>query len=172
MADGKNIEWRQKAHKVVEQIAKKNQYIVSDMVVTALEKAGHGLDNYSSLGGVFKRAAKDGLIQVTNEKQQSTRGRSHSAKTVWVSLIYDQKDVSPEARALTRLIMASLDFNAQTVRYASVVYRSGGLDQRTHKQAVRDFQQIQDNYNARVAGIMQEFEGASGKVVIDKEPKK
>ena len=163
MANGKSEEWRQAAHKVVEQIARKNQYVVSDMVVTALEKAGLGLDNYSPLGGVFTRAAKDGFIQKTDETQHSTRGKSHSAKTIWASLIYDQKDLSPEARALTKMVMAALDFNAETVRYASVVFRSGGLDQKTHKRAVTDFQKIQDHYNARVAAAMLEYEKVGGK---------
>ena len=165
MANGKTDEWRQKAHKVIEQVARKNQYIVSDMVVTALEKAGLGLDNYSPLGGVFTRAAKDGLIQKTDETQQSTRGKSHSAKTVWVSLVYGQQDLSPEARALTGLVMAALDFNAETVRYASFVFRAGGLDKVTHQRAVKDFQKIQENYTARVTKAMQDFERVGGKNV-------
>lgn len=163
MADTKDQQWREAAHKVIEAVAKENSIVVSDMVVAALESAGLGLDNYSALGGVFTRAAKAGFIQKTDETQHSTRGKSHSAKTVWASLIYRADDVSPEARALSSLIMAALDFNAETVRYASTVYRAGGLDQKTHKHAVRDFQKIQDNYSARIAMIMEQFEKVGGK---------
>lgn len=163
MQDGKTEQWQAAAHKIIEQVAKGNQYVVSDMVVNALENAGLGLDNYSPLGGVFKRAAKDGIIAKTDEKQQSTRGKSHSAKTVWVSLIYKREDVSPEAAALSNLIMAALDFNAETVRYASVLYRNGGLDVKTHEKAVKAFNEIQDHYNARIAKIVEDFEKAGGR---------
>lgn len=163
MANSKDQQWREAAHKVIEAVAKENSIVVSDMVVAALESAGLGLDNYSALGGVFTRAAKAGYIQKTDETQHSTRGKSHSAKTVWASLIYRADDVSPEARALNSLLMACLDFNAETVRYASTVYRAGGLDQKTHKRAVRDFQKIQDNYSARIAMIMEQFERVGGK---------
>lgn len=161
--DPKTTEWRQAAHKVIKQVAEQNHYVVSDMVVAALEDAGLGLDNYSSLGGVFKRAANDGFIQKTAEKQQSTRGKSHSAKTVWISCIYDMKGLSPEARALTGLIMASLDFNTETVRYASMIYRSGGLDKVNHKRAVDEFSRITDRYQARASKALEEYEKVGGR---------
>ena len=145
--------WRIQAHDIVKKIAENNQYIVSDMVVTALEAAGLGLDNYSALGGVFKRAAGVGYIQKTSEKEQSTRTKSHSAKTVWVSLIHVPKDVSPEARALNKMIIAALEFNAVTVRFASIIYRKEGLDQKTHKRAVNEFQKITDQYIANKTKI-------------------
>lgn len=163
MANGKSDEWRQKAHEVIKQVAKDNSIVVSDMVVTALEQAGLGLDNYSPLGGVFTRAAKEGILQKTQETQQSTRAKSNSAKTVWISLIYRQDGIAPEARVLTSLLMAALDFNAETVRFASMVYRAGGLDDKTYKKSVERFEAIQKNYSARHAIILQEYEKLGAK---------
>lgn len=163
MVDSKSTQWREAAHEVIKTLARQNSYVVSDMVVTALEAAGLGLDNYSSLGGVFTRAAKDGFITKTNETQQSTRAKSNSAKTVWISMIYQQEDLGPEARALNTLVVAALDFNAETVRYASVIFRSGGLNGKDHQKAVAQFQKIQDIYNARITGIMGEYEKVGGK---------
>ena len=156
-------QWREAAHSVIETVAKQNSIVVSDMVVNALEQANLGLDNYSALGGVFTRAAKAGFIQKTDETQHSTRGKSHSAKTVWISLIHDQSDVSPEARALNSLLLAALDFNAETVRFASIVYRREGLDKRSHEKAVKNFQKIQDHYTARIAAVVEQYEKVGGR---------
>lgn len=163
MANGKDQAWREAAHGVIEAVAKQNSIVVSDMVVNALEQAGLGLKNYSALGGVFTRAAKAGFIQKTDETQHSTRGKSHSAKTVWASLIYEQDGVSAEARALHSLIMAALDFNAETVRFASIIYRKEGLDRKTHKTAVKEFNKIADKYQSRMVATMQQYEKVGGK---------
>lgn len=162
MANGKTEEWRQKAHEVIKQVAERNSIVVSDMVVSALEKAGLGLDNYSPLGGVFTRAAKEGILQKTDEQQHSTRGKSHSAKTVWISLIYKQDGVSDEARVLNSLLMAALDFNAETVRFATMIYRAGGLTKENHTHSVEKFKEIQDNYSARIAVVLEEYEKVGG----------
>ena len=61
--DGKSKAWRDSADRLLEALARDNQYIVSDMVIIFLESAGYGLDDYSPLGGVFKRAAKRGIIK-------------------------------------------------------------------------------------------------------------
>ena len=158
----KDQQWREAAHGVIQAVAKENSIVVSDMVVNALEQANLGLDNYSALGGVFTRAAKAGFIQKTDEKQHSTRGKSHSAKTVWVSLIYRQDDLSPETRALTGMLMAALDFNAETVRFASIIYRREGLDRKTHKTAVKEFQRIADSYQARMTATLEEYAKVGG----------
>ena len=163
MANGKDQQWREAAHSVIEAVAKQNSIVVSDMVVNALEQANLGLKNYSALGGVFTRAAKAGFIQKTEETQHSTRGKSHSAKTVWASLIYSQDGVPAETRVLNSLLMAALDFNAETVRFASIIYRKEGLDHKTHKKAVTEFNKIQDRYNARIAGVLQDYEKVGGK---------
>lgn len=165
MVKSKDQQWREAAHGVIEAVAKQNSIVVSDMVVNALEQANLGLDNYSALGGVFTRAAKAGFIQKTDETQHSTRGKSHSAKTVWASLIYRQDDISPEARALNGLLMAALDFNAETVRFASVIYRREGLDMRGHKKAVAEFNKIQDRYQARIATALETYEKVGGQNV-------
>jgi hypothetical protein len=81
--------WSIAAHEVVKEVAQGNQYIVSDIVIAALEQHGLGLDNYSSLGGVFIRAANDGILE-----KQETSVKSSKSKTVWRSLIYKKRRVS------------------------------------------------------------------------------
>lgn len=155
--DGKTLEWRDKAHAVINEVAHANAIVVSDMVVSALEAAGLGLSNYSALGGVFTRAAKEGLIMKTDVTQQSTRERSNSAKTVWRSLVYNDPYLSKEQKALGSLIIAALDFNAETIRLASIVYAGGKLDEKTYKKALADFNAIADNYQARQAMILEDI---------------
>lgn len=60
--DGKSQAWRDAADKLLEALARENKYIVSDMLIIFLESANYGLDDYSPLGGVFKRAAARGII--------------------------------------------------------------------------------------------------------------
>lgn len=62
MIDGKSQEWRDAADELLATLAVENKYIVADMVIIFLESAGYGLSDYSPLGGVFKRAAKKGII--------------------------------------------------------------------------------------------------------------
>lgn len=76
---GKSEEWRNAADTLLESLAKENKYIVSDMVVIFLESAGYGLDDYSPLGGVFKRAARKGIIK---------RIGSTTKQALWASKIY------------------------------------------------------------------------------------
>jgi len=160
MNDPKTTDWREAASLIVKQVAQNNQYVVSDMVVTALEKAGLGLENYSSLGGVFKRAAATGYIKKTADKIQSTRSKSHSAKTVWVSLIHQPKDVSPEARALNQLLTAALQFNTSIVAIATQANVVGPMKQSSQKQLHKTFMKMQDEYQASVAQIAQAYEEA------------
>lgn len=63
MMDGKSKAWRDAADKLLEALAKDNRYIVADMLIIFLESAGYGLSDYTPLGGVFKRAAKKGIIK-------------------------------------------------------------------------------------------------------------
>lgn len=154
----KTDEWRKLAHEVIANVAHNNQYIVSDMVVTALEKANLGLSNYSSLGGVFTRAAKAGLIKKTDEKQQSTRSKSHSVKTVWVSLVYKANE---PVNIFTALIMAALDFNAVTVRYASLVYSQSPLDKAQYKRSADEFMRMQKDYQNKMAAIIKDYASAA-----------
>jgi hypothetical protein len=79
--DGKSQAWRDAADKLLEALARDNKYIVSDMVQIFLESAGYGLDNYSPLGAVFKRAADKGIIK---------RIERNRKQALWVSKIYRQ----------------------------------------------------------------------------------
>lgn len=87
--DGKTQAWRDAADKLLEALARDNKYVVADMVQIFLESAGYGLDDYSPLGGVFKRAAKRGIIK---------RIERPTKQALWVSLIYT-KPVEKEAEA-------------------------------------------------------------------------
>lgn len=77
--DGKSQAWRDAADRLLEALARDNQYIVADMVIIFLESAGYGLPDYSPLGGVFKRAAKAGII---------SRIDRPTKQALWVSNIY------------------------------------------------------------------------------------
>lgn len=84
MMDGKSQAWRDAADKLLEALARDNQYIVSDMVIIFLESAGYGLDDYSPLGGAFKRAAKRGIIKRVDRPTK---------QALWTSNLYKKADV-------------------------------------------------------------------------------
>lgn len=77
--DGKSQAWRDAADKLLETLARDNQYIVGDMVIIFLESAGYGLDDYTPLGGVFKRAARKGIIKRIDRPTK---------QALWASNIY------------------------------------------------------------------------------------
>lgn len=81
--DGKSQAWRDAADRLVEALARDNQYIVGDMLIIFLESAGYGLDSYTSLGGVFKRAAKRGIIK---------RIDAGNKQALWASNVYVRCD--------------------------------------------------------------------------------
>lgn len=77
--DGKSQAWRDAADKLLEALARENKYLVSDMLIIFLESAGYGLDDYSPLGGVFKRAAAKGII---------SRIERPTKQALWLSKTY------------------------------------------------------------------------------------
>lgn len=81
--DGKSQAWRDAADRLLETLCVTNQYIVSDMLVIFLESAGYGLDNYTPLGGVFKRAAKKGIIKKVPRPTK---------QALWVSQVWQKDD--------------------------------------------------------------------------------
>lgn len=89
MHDGKTNEWRAAADDLLEALARENKYIVADMVIIFLESAGYGLEDYSPLGGVFKRAAKKGII---SRIERPTR---HG---LWLSKIYQKAEMEDLCR--------------------------------------------------------------------------
>ena len=84
--DSKSQEWRDAADTLVEALARDNKYIVGDMLVIFLESSGYGLSNYTSLGGVFKRAAKRGILK---------RIDAGNKKALWLSNIHGRKTNYP-----------------------------------------------------------------------------
>lgn len=77
--DGKSQAWRDAADRLLEALARDNQYIVGDILIIFLESAGYGLSDYTPLGGVFKRAAKKGIV---------SRIASNRKQALWKSEIY------------------------------------------------------------------------------------
>jgi len=83
--DGKSQAWRDVADRLLLALAKDHQYIVADMVIIFLESAGYGLENYTPLGGVFKRAAKQGIIKKVGVRTK---------QPLWVSQLYKKEERS------------------------------------------------------------------------------
>lgn len=81
MMDGKSQAWRDAADDLLATLAVENKYIVADMVIIFLESAGYGLKDYSPLGGVFKRAAKKGII---------TKIDRPTKQALWLSKVYQR----------------------------------------------------------------------------------
>lgn len=77
--DGKSQAWRDAADRLIEALARDNKYIVADIVIMFLESAGYGLDDYTPLGGAFKRAQKKGII---------TKIVRPNKRALWGSKIY------------------------------------------------------------------------------------
>ncbi len=80
--DGKSQLWRDGADKLLAALARENKYIVADMLIVFLEASSYGLPDYSPVGGVFKRAAKRGIIKKIDRPTK---------QALWYSQIY-QKD--------------------------------------------------------------------------------
>lgn len=78
--EGKSQAWRNAADMLLKTLAYENRYIVSDILILYLETAGYGLKDYSPLGGVFRRAAKQGII-----KRIDRPGK----QALWRSLVYE-----------------------------------------------------------------------------------
>lgn len=79
--DGKSQAWRDAADKLLEALARENKYIVADMLIIFLESASYGLDDYTPLGGVFKRAAKKGIISKIDRPTK---------QALWLSKVYQR----------------------------------------------------------------------------------
>lgn len=88
MIDGKSQAWRDAADRLLIALARDNQYIVADMVIVFLESANYGLESYEPLGGVFKRAAKKGVIKKIDRPTK---------QALWASLIYKPCEHEAEA---------------------------------------------------------------------------
>lgn len=73
------------AERVLRQMALNNQYITADTLIAVLMQDGYTTTNYSALSGVFLRGVRDGII---DKSPSANPSKSHSAKTVWRSLIY------------------------------------------------------------------------------------
>lgn len=79
--DGKSKAWRDAADELLAVLAVENRYLVSDMLIIFLESAGYGLDDYSPLGGVFKRAAAKGIIKRIDRPTK---------QALWISQVYQK----------------------------------------------------------------------------------
>ncbi len=78
--------WSEMAYAAVRQVAEKQpEFTPDDIWATGLQKPSDA----RALGGVMKRARKEGLIEKTGRVQPTTQPESHGTDiTVWRSLIY------------------------------------------------------------------------------------
>ena len=134
-------DWRDVATATLRTIANNNQYIVSDMLIVVLNRKGIELDNYSSLGALFSRAAKEGLIE-----KYTTNQSSHRAKTIWRSLIYHR---GIEPRQLVETVRNSV---TQEGRILNMIKRPQGatnweLSKVALKYGSRIYDLRRDGYN-------------------------
>lgn len=83
MADN---DWAELAYGAVLQVAKTHpEFTPDDIWATGLQKPGEA----RALGGVMRRAHREGLIEKTGRVQPTTQPESHGTDvTVWRSLIY------------------------------------------------------------------------------------
>jgi len=78
--------WAEMAYAAVRQVANNQQeFTPDDIWATGLQKPSEA----RALGGVMRRARKDGVIEKTGRVQPTTQPESHGTDvTVWRSLIY------------------------------------------------------------------------------------
>lgn len=101
------------AERVLRQIALNNQYITADTLIAVLMQDGYTTTNYSALCGVFLRGVRDGII---DKSPTANPSKSHSAKTVWRSLIYAHDNCD----------MFDIYTDKQTDRVLALIKRPGG----------------------------------------------
>lgn len=132
------------AERVLRQVALNNQYITADTLIAVLTQDGYATTNYSALGGVFLRAVKYGIIDKSPSFNPS---KSHSAKTVWRSLIYAHDNcnmltVKTDNQPLIVLALikrpggaTNWELSRVTVDYREAVraLRANGYKVRTHR---------------------------------------
>lgn len=78
--------WAELAYTAVRQVAERqSEFTPDDIWVTGLQKPSDA----RALGGVMRRAHREGLIEKTGRVQPTTQPESHGTDvTVWRSLIY------------------------------------------------------------------------------------
>lgn len=110
--DGKSQAWRDAADKLLEALARENKYIVADMVIVFLESAGYGLPDYSPLGGVFKRAAKRGIIKKIDRPTK---------QALWYSKIYN----TPPNAGYLQMDLETMQKDIPDIYEGKVIYLDG-----------------------------------------------
>lgn len=132
------------AERVLRQMALNNQYITADTLIAVLMQDGYTTTNYSALSGVFLRGVRDGIIDRSPSFNPS---KSHSAKTVWRSLIYAHDNcnmltVKTDNQPLIVLALikrpggaTNWELSRVTVDYREAVraLRANGYKVRTHR---------------------------------------
>ena len=101
------------AERVLRQMALNNQYITADTLIAVLMQDGYTTTNYSALSGVFLRGVRDGII---DKSPSANPSKSHSAKTVWRSLIYAHDNCD----------MLTVKTDTQSARVLALIKRPGG----------------------------------------------
>ena len=82
-------DWKQDMHAAIYVIARRQPLLTSDDLWNEVGAAAVTEQNPSALGSVFRTAAKDGLIRLTGDRQESQRPAHHRKPLrVWRSLIH------------------------------------------------------------------------------------
>jgi hypothetical protein len=81
-------EWRAALRVALERVARRRPDLTSDDLWVEVGEDGMGKGNPSALGSIFRGAAKDGLIRLTDQRRESQRPAHHRKPLrVWASLV-------------------------------------------------------------------------------------
>jgi len=84
-----NEEFKRVAFKSILQFAVNKPYVTANDVWASLDLLGITTHDNRALGPIFKKAAKDGLIEKTNTTTKSNRCSRHAGDVrVWRSLVF------------------------------------------------------------------------------------
>ena len=78
--------WKEAAWWALLEVAARGETFTSDDVWEILDTQPHQTHNPSALGGVFRRAAKEGVIRNTGKMRRTRRVVRHRQLTVWVKV--------------------------------------------------------------------------------------
>lgn len=120
-------EWQKAADDLLVALARENKYVVADMLSIFLESAGYGLDNYSALGPVFRRAARKGIIK---------RIEHRTKQALWHSLTYGEQ-AEPQLREGQTIGMQGFGESVDGNWLIAGIYKAyeGSLDMRLERVA-------------------------------------
>lgn len=85
-----DLDWWVTAEQVVRDLAKSHLRFTSDDVLIEVEKRGARSVNNSALGGIIRKAAKDGMIEADGYTKSKRPSRHSAPVRIWRSNIYER----------------------------------------------------------------------------------